>query len=160
MNSCNQEITKGDKPMQAIKAAPDFTLLDQDRNPHKLSDYSSDYVLIYFYPKDDTPGCTKEACMIRDNYAEFEEKKIKVFGISADSPESHKKFIEKYHLPFTLLSDENKAVAKLYEADGLFLKRISYLIGPGSQIIKFYPNVDPANHATEILADIDQAISK
>lgn len=140
--------------MAQLTMAPDFELLDQNKEKHKLSNYSEQYVLIYFYPKDDTPGCTKEACMIRDNYDAFKEKKVKVFGISADSPESHQKFIEKYHLPFTLLSDEKKEVAKLYNADGIFLKRISYLIAPGGKIEKFYPNVDPANHADEILQDL------
>ena len=141
--------------MQTLTTAPDFTLVDQNNTSHTLSNYSEQYVLIYFYPKDDTPGCTKEACMIRDSYLGFEERKIKVFGISPDSTESHKKFIEKYHLPFTLLSDENKHVAKLYEADGVFLKRISYLIAPGGKMLKRYLNVDPANHAQEILADFD-----
>ena len=81
-------------------------------------------MLIYFYPKDDTPGCTKEACMIRDLYKDFEKGGVKVFGVSSDSVESHKKFAEKYDLPFTLLSDPKKEVIKIYEADGaLFTKR-------------------------------------
>lgn len=153
----NATNAKGWKIMSTtLTTAPDFTLLDQDSRSHTLSDYSKQYVLIYFYPKDDTPGCTKEACMIRDSYDEFKKRNIKVFGISADNPESHKKFIEKYHLPFTLLSDEKKQVAKLYHADGIFLKRISYLISPGGQIAKFYPDVDPANHSEIILEDFDK----
>jgi thioredoxin-dependent peroxiredoxin len=157
--ACNSKI-EGDQNMNTINKAIDFTLKDQNKVPHRLSDYANQYVLIYFYPKDDTPGCTKEACLIRDNEEEFESRNIKVFGISADNPESHKKFIEKYHLPFTLLSDENKEVAKLYKADGVFLKRISYLIAPGGQILKFYPKVDPSSHAEEILADFDKLKDK
>ena len=117
--------------------APDFKLLDQDGKEHSLSYHHGSYVLIYFYPKDDTPGCTKEACVIRDMYKDFESNGVKVFGISADSVESHKKFAEKYQLPFTLLSDSKKEVIKLYGADGaLYTKRISYLIGPDGVIEK------------------------
>jgi len=133
----------------------DFSLVDQDNKEHKLSDYSSSKVLLYFYPKDDTPGCTKEACAITEVYDDFKKAGIVVLGVSADSPESHKKFQEKYNLPFTLLSDPNKKVIKEYEADGLlYTKRISYLIENGL-IIKAYPSVDPANHAMEILKDIN-----
>lgn len=142
--------------MQLLTQAPNFKLLDQDSQIHQLSDYSDQYVLVYFYPKDDTPGCTVEACTIRDNYDGFEQRNIKVFGVSPDSPASHKRFIEKYHLPFTLLSDPDKEVAKKYNADGLFLKRISYLIAPGGEIAKFYPKVSPAEHSQEILEDFDR----
>lgn len=153
---CNNFQAKGLNIMDILTTAPDFTLLDQDSKAITLSDYAKQYVLIYFYPKDDTPGCTKEACLIRDSYSGFAERKIQVLGISADSPASHKKFMEKYHLPFTLLADEKKTVAKLYHADGFFIKRISYLISPGGHIAKFYPNVDPASHAQVILDDFDK----
>ncbi len=132
----------------------DFSLVDQDNVVHKLSDYSSGSVLLYFYPKDDTPGCTKEACMITEVYDDFKKVGIKVLGVSADSPESHKKFKQKYNLPFTLLSDIDKKVIKDYGAFSiLFTKRISYLIDKGI-IIKVYPKVDPATHAMEILKEI------
>ena len=85
--------------------APDFSLLDQDETVHKLSDYTGQLKVIYFYPKDDTPGCTKEACAIRDIYHDFEKLGVKVFGVSKDTPAKHKKFAEKYELTFTLLSD-------------------------------------------------------
>jgi peroxiredoxin Q/BCP len=156
LSACDQVSNSKGEHLMTLTTAPNFTLLDQDSKSHQLADYSAQYVLIYFYPKDDTPGCTKEACMIRDSYSGFQERNIQVFGISADNPESHKKFIEKYHLPFTLLSDEKKEVAKLYNTDGIFLKRISYLIAPGGKVVGFYPNVDPANHAAEILADFDK----
>ncbi len=139
---------------QGIKIK-DFTLLDQDNTERKLSDYSSGRVLLYFYPKDDTPGCTKEACMIRDVYDDFQKKGITVLGVSADSVKSHKKFRDKYGLPFTLLSDPTKRAIKDYDALSVlgFTKRISYLINKG-MIEKTYPNVDPASHASEILKDI------
>ena len=135
--------------------APDFKLPDQNGKEHTLSYHRGTHVLIYFYPKDDTAGCTKEACVIRDMYKDFESNGVKVFGISADSVESHKKFEEKYQLPFTLLSDPEKKVIKAYGADGLvFTKRISYLIAPDGTILKAYEKVDPAHHGEEILKDI------
>ena len=140
------------------KKAPDFTLADQDGKVHTLSDYVGSYVLIYFYPKDDTPGCTKEACAIRDDYSVFEKAGIVVFGISKDTSASHKKFAEKYNLPFTLLADTDRKVITAYDAvKEIFgvsgTKRISYLIGPDGKIVKVYPKVDPSEHAQEILAD-------
>lgn len=136
--------------------APDFSLVDQDNIPHTLSKYRGQYVLIYFYPKDDTPGCTTEACTIRDMYKDFESNNVKVLGISKDSITSHKKFAEKYNLPFTLLSDTDKKVLELYGAakeDG-GTNRISYLINPEGVIVKTYSKVDPTSHGAEILKDI------
>ena len=136
-------------------SAPNFTLIDQNSKEHALSEYLGSYVLIYFYPKDDTPGCTKEACVIRDMYKDFQSNGVVVLGISSDSVESHKKFAEKYGLPFILLSDPEKKVIKTYEANGVIgTKRISYLIGPDGKIEKVYPKVDPAHHGVEILKDI------
>ena len=110
--------------------APDFTLPDQTGKTHKLSTYKGKWVLLYFYPKDDTPGCTKEACGIRDEFPKFKKMDAVVFGVSADSVERHKKFADKYKLPFTLLSDEDKKVLKLYEvwAKKKFMGR-EYMIG-------------------------------
>ena len=104
---------------------------------------------------DDTPGCTTEACTIRDQISAFDKRNIQVFGISADSPESHRKFMDKYHLPFTLLSDESKEVITAYNADGVFTKRISYLIAPGGEVVRYYDKVNPSKHSAEILADFD-----
>lgn len=148
-------------PIGAI--APEFTLLDQDGREQTLSSYRGQTVLLYFYPKDDTPGCTKEACTIADAYHDFKRLGVTVFGVSADSPESHKAFAEKYELPFRLLSDPNHEVIKAYdaysEADlgeglGIHTKRISYLIDTEGKILKVYPEVDPATHAVEILKDL------
>ncbi len=143
--------------------APDFTLPDQDGIPHTLSDSRGSWVLVYFYPKDDTPGCTKEACMVRDIWPDFSAVNAVVFGISADSVKSHKKFAEKYGLPFTLLSDEQKEVVKAYGVWGLKkmmgheyegISRTSFLINPEGVIEKVYEKVKPEVHAQEVLADV------
>ena len=134
--------------------APDFTLPDQNAVDHKLSDYIGQWVLIYFYPKDDTPGCTIEACSIQDNLPKFQDLKIKVLGISADSVSSHQKFAQKYELNFALLSDDKKEAISKYEAGGIFTKRISYLIDPQGQIFKAYESVNPETHVAEVLEDL------
>lgn len=142
-------------------SAPDFRLLDQRGIPHTLEQYEGKYVLVYFYPKDDTAGCTKEACTIRDAYKDFQRLGVTVIGISKDSTESHKKFAEKYELPFILLSDPERLVITAYHAKGgMMTRRISYLIGPDGKIIKVYPKVDPAAHAGEILADLMRILKK
>lgn len=133
--------------------APDFNAIDQDNNPITLHDLIGKYVLIYFYPKDDTPGCTTEACSIRDHFEEL-QKYARVIGVSADSVESHKKFIEKYQIPFTLLADQDKKIISAYGAEGIFGKRISYIIDPHGMIVKSYPKVNPSQHAEEILSDL------
>lgn len=135
--------------------APDFTLPDHTGTMHTLSEYQGKFVLLYFYPKDDTPGCTKEACSLRDSIEEYTENNIVVLGVSKDSTLSHEKFISKYNLPFTLLSDTKSEVIDLYHADGIILpKRISYLISPTGEIEKIYTSVKPETHATEVLADV------
>ncbi|TSC80085.1 MAG: peroxiredoxin Q/BCP [Parcubacteria group bacterium Gr01-1014_29] len=143
--------------------APNFILPDQNRESHKLSDYKGKWVLLYFYPKDDTPGCTKEACGIRDNFPKFKKIDAVVFGISADSIERHKKFADKYKLPFTLLSDENKDTIKEYGVwakkkfmgrEYMGILRTSFLINPKGVIMKIYENVKPDTHAEEVLKDL------
>ncbi len=143
--------------------APDFTLPDQDGKNHTLSHHRGQWVLLYFYPKDDTPGCTKEACAIRDNFPDFGKLNVKVFGVSVDSVLSHKRFSEKYKLPFTLLADPEKKVVNLYgvwgrkkfmgrEYDGTL--RTSFLVDPKGKISKIYENVRPEAHAEEVLGDL------
>ncbi len=143
--------------------APPFTLPDQNGKEHSLSDYEGKWVLLYFYPKDDTPGCTKEACTIRDSFPDFKKLKITVLGMSVDSVKSHKKFEEKYKLPFTLLSDDEKGVVKKYGVWGKkkFMGRVyegtlrtSFLIDPKGKIAKVYEDVNPVMHAEEVLADM------
>jgi len=143
--------------------APDFTLPDQNGETHALSRQRGKWVLLYFYPKDDTPGCTKEACMIRDNLPHFGKLGADVFGISVDSVASHKKFAEKYALPFTLLSDEEKTVVERYGVWGkkkfmgreyMGTSRTSFLVDPEGKIAKVYEDVKPETHAEEVLKDL------
>ncbi|MAF13282.1 MAG: thioredoxin-dependent thiol peroxidase [Parcubacteria group bacterium] len=153
----------GGKPKIGQKA-PAINLPDQDGKNHKLSDYKGKNVLIYFYPKDDTPGCTKQACDIRDNLPKFKKLNAVVFGISKDSVDKHKKFADKYKLPFTLLSDEDLKVLKSY---GVWVKknmmgreymgivRTSFLINKDSKIVKIYNNVKPPLHADQVLSDLN-----
>lgn len=146
--------------------APNFSLPDQSGKKHSLSDNQGKWTLLYFYPKDDTPGCTKEACSIRDVWSEFKKLKCVVWGVSSDSVKSHKKFADKYELPFTILSDENKEVVKLYGVWGkkkfmgreyMGIKRVSYLIDPKGLIFKIYLDVNPTKHALEVLSDLRSA---
>jgi len=134
--------------------APDFSAKDQNGNPHALSDYKGRWLLLYFYPKDDTYFCTKEACGLRDRFEDLKGK-AEVLGVSRDTVESHEKFAGKYQLPFTLLSDPEKKIIKAYGAQGLlFTKRISYLIDPQGKIAKFYPKVHASGHAREVMEDL------
>lgn len=141
--------------LQEKTIAPSFTLKNALYEEKSLGDYAGHWVLLYFYPKDNTPGCTTEACAFRDNFPLYEDIGISVIGINSDSPESHQAFKEKYNLPFELLSDTNGIVAKQYSADGMLgTKRISYLIAPDGTIAKAYAKVNPATHAEEVLADL------
>lgn len=140
--------------------APAFTLLAENNQPRSLSDYAGKKVVLYFYPKDYTPGCTKEACALRDAYQDYKDRGIEIIGVSYDSPQSHKKFKAKHQLPFTLLSDTNKEVAKKYGAyTGLLAyfmpARKTFLIDENGNIIKIFDSVDVAIHAQEILAAFD-----
>jgi len=141
--------------------APDFTMADEEGRMHSLSDYSGKPVVLYFYPKDDTPGCTKEACGFRDDYSAYEEAGVVILGVSPDTSKSHTKFITKYELPFTLLADPEHDVLKLYgvwglkksfgrEYQGVF--RTTFLIGEDGNILKVFKKVKPAIHSAEILA--------
>lgn len=143
--------------LQEGSKAPDFTLADQNGVQHTLSDYLGQWVLVYFYPKDDTPGCTKEACTFRDRYEDFKTAELKVFGISTDGIDSHKEFAEKFRLPFSLLADSSADVTKLYGVKQPLIniaKRHSFLIGPEGNIRKIYEDVTPADHPEEILQDL------
>lgn len=144
-------------------AAPAFTLPDQDGKEHALKDYKGKWVLLYFYPKDDTPGCTIEACTIRDQFKDFTKIGAVVLGVSTDSVASHKKFAEKFDLPFTLLADEHKEVVGKYGVFGekkfmgrtyMGTMRTSFLIDPKGKIAKVYEKVKPEAHAPEVIADL------
>lgn len=140
--------------------APGFSLNDQNGEMHNLSDYRGRKVVLYFYPKDDTPGCTKEACNFRDNIARFATADTEVIGVSVDSEKSHAKFAGKYELPFTLLADTEKKVVEEYGVWGvksfmgrkyLGTIRTTFLIDEDGKIIKIYEKVKPSEHAEEIL---------
>lgn len=151
--------------LEVGKQAPDFTLPDQDGTSHTLQNYRGQWVLVYFYPKDDTPGCTVESCTLRDEFPSFEKLRAKIFGVSADTVHSHKKFAEKYRLPFTLLADPEKNMLEAYGVWGkkkfmgreyVGIKRSSYLINPEGKIVKVYEKVNPITHADQVLADLKE----
>jgi peroxiredoxin Q/BCP len=134
--------------------APNFQVFDQNNTSHELKNYRGKWVLLYFYPRDNTPGCTVEACTIRDSFSEFKKLKAVVLGVSTNSVSSHKKFATKFSLPFPLLADTDKKIVKDYEASGLF-KRVSYLINPDGKIAKVYEKVKPQEHAAEVIKDLE-----
>jgi len=143
--------------------APDFELKDSEGNLHKLSDYAGQTIVVYFYPKDDTPGCTKEACSFRDSYAEFNKAGVTIIGISPDKVASHKKFKDKYALPFTLLADADHKVCEAYgvwglkksfgrEYEGVF--RTTYVLGPEGEVKRVFEKVKPSDHSKEVLREV------
>jgi thioredoxin-dependent peroxiredoxin len=144
--------------------APDFSAQNQDGKIVKLSDLKGKFVLLFFYPKNETPGCTKEACEFRDNYTELKKLNTVVYGISRQDAASHKKFIAKHSLPFDLLVDDKGDVAKAFGVGLMpivgFHKRMSVLIGPDGKVARFYENVDPSTHVPEVIADIKKAGAK
>ena len=140
--------------------APDFTARDQNGDELKLSDFRGKRIVLYFYPKDDTPGCTKEACSLRDEFAAFEEKEIKILGVSTDDEKSHRKFISKYELPFTLLADTDHVIADAYGSYGektfmgknyTGVLRKTFLIDDQGKIKKIFDKVKVEEHADEVL---------
>jgi thioredoxin-dependent peroxiredoxin len=140
--------------------APDFKLKDENGIYRSLSEFRGKKVVVYFYPKDDTPGCTKEACSFRDSYNQFAEQGILVIGISYDSPESHKKFKEKYQLPFILLSDDKKAVAKAYNAYNMIVaKRMTYLIDENGKVYHVFEQVTVTEHADQVLSTFQNRVN-
>ncbi|MGF1539563.1 MAG: peroxiredoxin [Pleurocapsa sp.] len=135
--------------------APAFTTIDDEGNTVSLSDFAGKIVVLYFYPKDDTPGCTKQAQSFRDNYAEYQGKDMVVLGISMDDQASHKQFKEKYGLPFTLLVDSDGAITKAYDVDGGgYAKRVTYIIDGEGKITRVDSNVNTSTHAQDVLASI------
>ncbi|MBD2098227.1 peroxiredoxin [Trichocoleus sp. FACHB-591] len=142
-------------PLSVGDTAPAFTAKDTNGNTVSLSDFAGKAVVLYFYPKDDTPGCTKEACSFRDNYSQYQGKDIVVLGVSIDDEASHQQFTEKFNLPFPLLADVNGAITKAYDVDGGgYAKRVTYVIGSNGTISNVYTTVKTDTHATDILADL------
>ena len=139
--------------------APEFELLDQTGQLHSLEDYRDRWVVLYFYPKDETPGCTTEACEFRDNIMAFRDLNAQILGVSLDDVESHKAFAEHYSLPFPLLADTEGEISAAYGVKtrkfGMtFAKRQTFIIGPDGKIAKHYETVEPAEHSAQVLADL------
>lgn len=148
-------------PISAGGPAPEFTLLDDSGVEHRLADYRGQPVVLYFYPKDDTPGCTTEACNFRDDYSQYRQAGVVILGVSPDSVKSHAKFKTKFNLPFPLLADEGHEVCEQYgvwgrkkfmgrEYDGVF--RTTFLIDAQGRVARVFENVKPEGHSQEILA--------
>ena len=151
------------KLLEVGDPAPDFKTADQDGERISLKDLRGRKVVLYFYPKDDTPGCTKEACSFRDGFSKFRKRKIEVLGVSADDEKSHKKFAKKYDLPFRLLADTDKEIVRNYGVWGekslygrkfMGINRVTYVIDEKGKIAGVWPKVKPDGHADEILEAI------
>lgn len=149
-------------------SAPNFSLPTSDGDVVSLSDLRGKWVVLYFYPRDNTPGCIKEACGFRDAYSEFQARDVVVLGVSMDDAKSHTKFSTKYNLPFPLLSDDGGQVATAYESYGLKkfmgkefmgIIRRTFVIDPSGNIAKIYPKVKPEPHAAELLTDLENLMS-
>jgi peroxiredoxin Q/BCP len=145
--------------------APNFKLEDEHGEPHELKEYLGKPVVLYFYPKDDTPGCTTEACNFRDNYSDYQKAGVVVLGVSPDTVKSHTKFKDKYNLPFTLLADPDHKVCEIYGVWGLKKKygreymgvlRTTFLINPDGMVAKVFEQVKPAEHSKEVLEAVSQ----
>jgi thioredoxin-dependent peroxiredoxin len=146
--------------------APEFTTTDQDGKRRSLSDFKGKKVILYFYPKDNTPGCTKEACAFRDHFAEFRRLGVEILGVSIDHEKSHHAFVQKYHLPFILLADTDKRLVETYGVWGekrlygkkyMGTNRVTYLIDEAGKIAAVFPKVKPDTHPEEILAVLRKA---
>jgi peroxiredoxin Q/BCP len=149
--------------LKAGDVAPKFTAATNGGGKISLADYKGRNVILYFYPKDDTPGCTKEACAFRDYFADFKKIGAVILGVSTDPVKKHDKFVEKFKLPFTLLADEDKKIVEAYGVWGeksfmgrkyLGTHRVTFLIGPDGKIKKIWPAVKPEEHAAEVLAEL------
>jgi peroxiredoxin Q/BCP len=146
-------------------SAPAFELTDQHGKIHALSDYQGQWLVVYFYPRDDTPGCTREACEFRDDFVLLQRMGVGLLGISLDDVKSHKEFAEKYHLPFALLSDSKGEVARAYGSlwklgPIRFARRHTFIINPRGSIAKVYRSVAPETHTDEVVKDLEILISE
>lgn len=160
----NQMARAGELP-KVGEAAPDFNLPDQNGESHQLKDFAGKWLVLYFYPKDDTPGCTQEACAFRDDLSKLTRLGAQVVGISVDDGASHAEFARKYHLPFPLLADTKGQVAARYGALmdwGVFriARRYTFLIDPQGRVVKVYQKVETSRHSTEIIEDMQQLSTK
>jgi peroxiredoxin Q/BCP len=140
--------------------APEVIGTTADGKSAALSAARGHAAVVYFYPKDETPGCTKEACAFRDFFKKYEAHDVEIFGVSRDSEESHRKFRENHTLPFPLAADEDGAVARAYGVPSTFgvASRVTFLVGPDRRILRVWPDVDPGVHATEVLAAVEASL--
>lgn len=152
-------------PLKISDTAPDFSLPDGEGKVRTLKEFSGQWVLLYFYPKDDTPGCTKEACELRDNFIDYKNANCQILGVSADTSEKHVAFALKHKLHFPLLADTEKKTINDYGVwqmkhflgkDYMGIVRMSFLIDPEGVIRKIYPKVSPEEHADEVLKDLEE----
>ena len=142
-------------PLSVGTDAPAFTAKDTNGNTISLSDFAGKTVVLYFYPKDDTPGCTKQACSFRDSQAEYKDKDVVVLGVSADDEVSHQAFTNKYNLNFPLLADTQKSIITAYDVDGGgYAKRVTYIIDGDGKIIDVDASVNTSTHASDVLAKL------
>lgn len=148
-------------PISAGIPAPAFSVPDETGTVRSLDDFRGKYVVLYFYPKDDTPGCTTEACNFRDDYSAYEKAGVIILGVSPDSPKSHTKFKQKFNLPFSLLADEDHAICEAYGVwaqkkfmgrEYMGVLRTTFLIDPEGRVVKVFEDVKPADHSAEVLA--------
>lgn len=146
------------------KAAPAFQAVDQNGKKHSLKEFKGSWLLLYFYPKDDTPGCTEEACVLRDEFAQYRKRGVAVVGVSTDDVKSHAAFASTYALPFPLLADTDRTIVNaygvwreksMYGRTYMGIARTSFLIDQKGMIVKIYESVKPEDHAQEVLADFD-----
>ncbi len=155
--------TNAQTPIKEGDKAPSFSLKGNDGRMHKLSDYRGKYVVLYFYPKDDTPGCTTEACSFRDDISAITKTGTKVIGVSVQDVQSHKEFTKKYGLNFLLLADPQMKVVKEYDVLNTkweMANRVTFIIDPQGKIAKIYPKVNPDGHAKEVLAELESLQGK
>jgi peroxiredoxin Q/BCP len=157
LGTANDDIVVG-------QPAPEFELPDQNGQLHSLEDYRDQWIVLYFYPKDETPGCTTEACEFRDNIFAYRNLNVQILGVSLDDVESHKAFAENHGLPFPLLADTDGGTSAAYGVKTRMLgmsvaKRQTFVIGPDGKIAKHYEKVDPAKHPKQVLSDLEELIA-
>jgi peroxiredoxin Q/BCP len=160
--ACNSQVKRpdgGEGLLSMGATAPDFSATTKAGEPTKLSSLIADHepVIVYFYPKDETPGCTKEACAFRDAWTKFTNKHVGLVGVSRDTEQSHREFVKTHNLPFPLAADEDGKIAASYGVKSTLgmSQRVSFLVGRDGKIAKVWPKVDPAIHADEVLAQVD-----
>jgi peroxiredoxin Q/BCP len=164
LQQSNTNMAEPNLKLKAGDPAPDFSAPTSGGGNACLADFKGRNVILYFYPRDDTPGCTKEACAFRDHFAEFKMKGAAVLGVSVDPVKAHDKFVKKYKLPFTLLADEDRRIVEAYGVWGqksfmgrkyMGTHRVTFLIGPDSRIKRIWPKVKPEEHVEEVLAELE-----